>query len=70
MNGSSLRIIYRVSEPTKLDTANYLTLCEVTGEKNIFYIQMSKDCETPDWHYLGILNTELLISLIDKLKDK
>lgn len=69
----SVRIITRYNEPTKMDTANYLTLCEVgCNPDNIlghqFYIQISKDSENPRWEFLGYPGEDSFIKLIELLK--
>lgn len=65
-------IIYRHDEPTKIDTANYLTLCKVgvdAANKNNWFIQLSSDAESPKWEYLGCLCSEdILLKLISFLK--
>lgn len=68
----TLRVISRSEEPSKKDTADYLTLCEVGYVQNDFkkiYIQLSQDSENPKWHSLGNMSdTEILVRLIDILK--
>ena len=67
----SLKIIYRQSEPTNQDTADYLALCRLGSvSSQEFYIQMSKDSENPRWEYLGFCNQELLLKLIGLIKDR
>lgn len=70
----SLRVIKRLSEPTKLDTADFLTLCEVgmphqKYEEHGWYIQVNTDCEHPRWEFIGTLaNENILLNLISFLK--
>ncbi len=68
-----LKVITRRSEPTKLDTANYLTICQVSRDIDYWeaYIQLSQDQENPNWEYLGSNKTSyILIKLIDLLRKK
>lgn len=57
-----LRIIYRREKPTNLDTAQYLTICEVNSmdienpsivSEFDYYIQVNKNSDSPKWDYLG-----------------
>ena len=69
-----LRVIRRYDEPTKLDTANYLTLCCVGSDdqkpsEKLYFIQMSKHPEEPRWILLGYTNENTLIRLIDLLSN-
>ena len=68
-------VIYRYSEPSKLDTACYLTLCRVGDANTIkfdklqWYIQSSTDSEKPNWQLLGTMeNPDILINIINLLK--
>lgn len=74
MQDPFLRIISRYSEPSKLDTAEFMTLCQVgypheDFANHQFYIQLSKDADTPKWEKIGNFETpEILLNLIDALK--
>ncbi len=71
MESNQPRVIYRYDQPSKLDTANYLTLCKVlllSGSLNSYYIQMNHDQENPKWEYVGICDKEeTLLNLIELL---
>jgi hypothetical protein len=63
-HSNDVRVIFRSIEPSKLDTANYKTLCRVANDT--FYIQLSQDAENPKWEYIGKMDSELiLLRLID-----
>ena len=69
----SVRVIKRYNSPNKLDTANYLTLCQVGYEgasDNMcdYYIQISKNEEIPNWIDLGSLRVQLILDVIDLIK--
>lgn len=69
----SVRIIKRYSEPTKMDTADYLTLCEVGADSvnwhyRTLYIQLSHDAENPRWEHLGVPSENAFLKLIEFLK--
>lgn len=73
MEHDQLRVIKRQGEPSKLDTANYLTLCISNSGYNLsnFYIQISHDPENPKWEYLGEIDNkaeDALLKIIDLLK--
>lgn len=63
------KIIYRSDEPTKQDTADYLTIC--LAKKFEYFIQLSKDPENPKWESVGCCPeniTYTISKLIDLLK--
>lgn len=71
MEHQSIRVIYRHEMPTKLDSADYKTLCRVGCdiEPKEYYIQLSQNPEIPKWEYLGAMNNEeILLKLIDYLQ--
>lgn len=52
-------LIMRTGEPTKLDTAEFGTLCKVTNTTGvIFYIQLSNDSENPRWTFVDCEDEE------------
>ena len=66
----NVRIIKRFNPPTKMDTANHLTLCRV-GDNNKYewYIQLCVNAEIPRWEPIGNLNDEqILLNLINLLQ--
>ncbi len=70
MESNQPRVIYRYEQPSKLDTANHLTLCMLFTSQ-IYYIQMNQDSENPRWEYLGPCeNEEILLKLINLLAKK
>ena len=73
MEEDRVRVITRYGEPSKLDTADFKALCRVIDETkdycfHQFYIQLSRDSESPKWRLIGSLNNEeILLKLIDLL---
>lgn len=70
MENEALKFITRTSEPTKLDTARYRSLCKVINSSHpeLVYIQLSKDQENPNWFLLGsMVDEETFLKLIDLL---
>ncbi len=66
---SNILVIERVSNPGKLDVADYLTICR--SEDNNVYIQMSRDENVPRWEHLGKgKDIELLLNFLNILKLK
>ena len=62
-----VKVITRTGEPSKLDTAEYGTLCKVTNNLGInYYIQMNKDSENPTWSYINVDSEE---EILEKIKD-
>ncbi len=61
-------IVYRYSEPSKLDTADYGTICKVKtnhDDKKDIYVQISKH-EEPIWHFIGTYKLDIEDNLIIK----
>ena len=62
---NALQVITRYGEPSKLDTANFLTLCKIPQDNLYkYYIQTSHDSENPKWEELGVFSDKQEDSLI------
>ena len=71
MGLDKLRFISRKSQPSKLDTADYKTICKVTMSDfdTEFYIQLSRDSEHPNWGKLGTFDDEeMLLRIVDLIE--
>lgn len=63
--------LVRSSEPNKLDTADFGTLCKVSNSSSEinYYIQMSSNSETPRWERLNALQeSEAIIEALEITK--
>lgn len=62
-----VKMITRFGEPTKLDTAEYGTLCKVANNLGVnYYIQMSKDSENPTWSFIPVEDEQ---EALERLKE-
>ena len=52
----SISILERSSEPSKIDTAPYGSICKVKKENISLYLLTSKNEEMPQWHLITILH--------------
>ena len=69
----SYKMLLRYGEPSKMDTADFGTLCKVTkmDGPSEFYVQLSQNAEDPKWAKLDTVKEEEAISkIIDLLKNK
>lgn len=63
-------LITRTGEPSKLDTAEFGTLCKVTNSTGIvYYIQINKDAENPSWTYVDCEDESEAIRRAAELKN-
>ena len=63
-------LITRTGEPSKLDTAEFGTLCKVTNATGvIYYIQLSNDSENPKWTYVDCEDEEDALFKASELKN-
>jgi hypothetical protein len=62
-----VKITERFSAPTKLDFAEYGSICKtITDHGTDLYIQTCKDEEKPHWISMGLFFEKALIELIQK----
>ncbi len=56
-----LNIITRFGEPSKMDTAQFGTICRVSSSPESFdvYLQISHDEVDPNWTYMGAYNSSI-----------
>lgn len=62
-----IKMITRTGEPSKLDTAEYGTICKVINNLGIiYYVQLNKDSDNPTWSFIDAKNDD---EALDKTKD-
>ena len=68
----SYKMILRYGEPSKMDTAEFGTLCKVSNLDGLleFYLQSSIDPEYPKWDKLYAKNEEDAIRISYELINK
>lgn len=60
-------IVYRHSEPSKIDQAAYGTICKVKhslDDKSLIYVQISHCEEEPNWNYVGSYKIDITDEII------
>lgn len=55
------KIITRFGEPSKMDTADFGTICRVSASPESFdiYLQISHAQEDPNWTYMGTYSSSV-----------
>jgi len=68
----SYKMILRYGEPSRLDTAEFGTLCKVSNMDGLldFYLQSSIDPEFPKWDKLYVKNEDDAIRISQELMKK
>ena len=63
-------IIYRFSEPSRMDTAEFKTICKVkcnASDKTLVYVQISSRPEDPRWNLVAEFKNDVNDEIIQQV---